>query len=176
MNKDHIDCVSLRTVTYLDNLSSCEQLKKLTHPLVFSPLIEDLDESHEVISLLEKDLLTDFTFHLQVENVNSVMYQMVFSVLGKLQHLKRLKVTQIAATCTTNIEILNNTLGRQSQIEDLEVNFTHDKDEPGSLTAIKFPKYLKKLKCLTLTNIWHKDFTETLFDMASQKRLNSLNL
>ena len=22
--KDHIDCVSLRTVTYLDNLSSCE--------------------------------------------------------------------------------------------------------------------------------------------------------
>ena len=62
--KDHIDCVSLRTVTYLDNLSSCEQLRKLTHPLVFSPLIEDLDESHEVISLLEKDFLTDFTFHL----------------------------------------------------------------------------------------------------------------
>ena len=83
LGKDHIDCVGLRTVTYLDNLSSCERLRSLTHPLVFSPLI-DLDESHEVISILEKDILTDFTFHLQVENVNSVMYQMVFSVLGKL--------------------------------------------------------------------------------------------
>ena len=56
------------------------------------------------------------------------------------------------------------------------MNFTHDKDDPGSLTAIKFPKYLKKLKSLTLTNIWHRDFTETLFDMASQRRLKSLNL
>ena len=93
INSEHLDCVSLRTVSYLDNLSNCEQLKKLTHPLLFSPLIEDLDESQEVISLLEKDILTDFTFQLQVENVNSVMYQMVFSVLGKLQHLKKLKVT-----------------------------------------------------------------------------------
>ena len=84
LKPEHLDCVSLRTVTYLDNLSNCDKLKALTHPLVFSPLIEDLDESHEVISLLEKDILSDFTFHLQVENVNSVMYQMVFSVLGKL--------------------------------------------------------------------------------------------
>ena len=168
--------MSLRTVSYLDNLSKCEELKKLTHPLVFSPLIEDLDESQEVISLLEKDILTDFTFQLQVENVNSVMYQMVFTILGKLQNLKKLKVTQIASNCTTNIEILNNSLGRQSQVEDLEVNFMHDKDEPGSKTAIKFPKYLKRLKSLTLTGIWHKDFTETLFDMAAARRLKTLNL
>ena len=71
---------------------------------------------------------------------------------------------------------MNNSLGRQSQVEDLEVNFTYEKDEPGSKTAIKFPKYLKKLKSLTLTNVWHKDFTETLFDMAAAKRLKSLNL
>ena len=50
---------------------------------------------------------------------------MVFTVIGKLQNLKRLKVSDIAASCTMNIEILNNSLNRVSQIEDLEVNFTH---------------------------------------------------
>jgi hypothetical protein len=44
------------------------------------------------------------------------------------------------------------------------------------MTAIKFPKYLKKLKSLKLHGIWHKDFTETLFDMASQRRLRTLSL
>jgi len=61
---------------------------------------------------LEKDKLQDFTFKLKDERVNSVMYQMVFSVIGKLQNLKRLKVTDIAASCTINIELLNNSLGR----------------------------------------------------------------
>lgn len=44
------------------------------------------------------------------------------------------------------------------------------------MTAIKFPKYLKTLRSLSLLGIWHKDFTETLFDMASQKRLKKLSL
>ena len=46
---------------------------------------------------------------------------MVFTIIGKLQNLKKLKVTDIAVNSTINIEILNNSLGRQSQIEDLEV-------------------------------------------------------
>ena len=92
---------------------------------------------------------------------------MVFTIIGKLQNLKKLKVTDIAVNSTINIEILNNSLGRQSQIEDLEVQFTHRPNEKGSITAIKFHKYLKKLKRLKLTNVWHRDFTESLFDMAS---------
>jgi len=35
---------------------------------------------------------------------------------------------------------------------------------------------LKKLKSLTLNGIWHKDFAEVLFDMASQKRIKRLSL
>ena len=46
---------------------------------------------------------------------------MVFSVIGKLKNLKKLRINEVAANCTMNIEILNNSLGRQSQIEDLEV-------------------------------------------------------
>jgi len=51
------------------------------------------------------------------------MYQMVFTEIGKLKNLKKLKVTDISSNCTMMIEILNNSLGRASQIEDLEVRF-----------------------------------------------------
>ena len=104
------------------------------------------------------------------------MYTMVFTIIGKLKNLKKLKVTDVAANCTMNIEVLNNSLGRQSQIEDLEVQFTHKVAEKGCVTAIKFHKYLKKLRRLRLTNVWHRDFTESLFDMASQRELRILDL
>lgn len=84
----------------------------MTHPLISGPSIEDLDDSHEVITLLERDGLRDFVFQLKDENVNRVMYTMVFTIIGKLKNLKKLKVTDVAAHCTMNIEILNNSLGR----------------------------------------------------------------
>ena len=68
------DVQGLRTVIYLENLSRCENIKKLTHPLISGPSIEDLDDSHEVITLLEHDVLEDFVFQLKDENVNRVMY------------------------------------------------------------------------------------------------------
>ena len=40
------------------------------------------------------------------------MYTMVFTIIGKLKNLKKLKVTDVAANCAMNIEILNNSLGR----------------------------------------------------------------
>jgi len=52
----------------------------------------------------------------------------------------------------------------------------HKPSEKAAITAIKFHKYLKKLKRLKLTNIWHRDFTESLFDMASQRHLRILDL
>lgn len=172
------DLRGLRTLTYLDNLAKCNELKRLMHPIISGPSIDDLlDDSHEVVALLEHDHIIDLAFMLRDENVNSVMYQMVFTVIGKLQKLKKLKISEIAASCTTNIEILNNSLGRVSQIEDLEVNFTHRSGGmKGSSTAIKFHKYLKKLKRLKLSNVWHRDFTESLFDMASQRHLQELDL
>lgn len=96
---------------------------------------------------------------------------MVFGVLGKLKNLQKLKIAGIETSNSNMIQILNESLGRQSQIVDLEVLFESKSDVEGSSTAIKFPKYLKKLKSLKLTNIWHKEFTETLFDLASQRRL-----
>ena len=92
---------------------------------------------------------------------------MVFSVLSLLRNLKKLNVSQIQAHQQTNIEILNNNLSKSCQIEDLHINFKHSPTEKSSLTPIKFPKYLKKLKAMTLENVWHKEFAETLFDMAS---------
>ena len=55
----------LRTVTYLENLSKCYSLKKLMHPLISGPSIDDLDDSHEVITLLERDELTDLALQLR---------------------------------------------------------------------------------------------------------------
>jgi len=51
-----------------------------------------------------------------------------------------------------------------------------DPKKSGRLPNLKFPKYLKHLQSLTLINIWDKEFTETMFDMASQRRLTSLSL
>lgn len=39
------DVQGLRSVVYLENLSKCEGIKKLTHPLISGPSIEDLDDS-----------------------------------------------------------------------------------------------------------------------------------
>lgn len=101
---------------------------------------------------------------------------MIFIVVGKLKALKKLRITAISAFRKTNIDILNSSLSKESPLEELEVNFVHETDQKSSLTQIKFPKYLKRLKSLTLNGIWHKDFAEILFDMASQKRIKKLCL
>jgi hypothetical protein len=50
-------------------------------------------------------------------------------------------------------------------VKHLQIVF---KEEPveGSMN-IKFPKYLKHLKSFIMMNISDKNFTDTLFDMAS---------
>lgn len=59
---DFYELSGIRSVSYLENLSRCDKIKSLMHPLISGPSIEDLDDAHEVITLLERDLLTDFTF------------------------------------------------------------------------------------------------------------------
>ena len=41
---------------------------------------------------------------------------------------------------------------------------------------IKFHKYLKNLRSLQLLNVADKNFSETMFDMASIRKLKELNL
>ena len=61
LTKDHMDIHGLRSVPYLYNLSKCNNIKRLAHPLVVRPLINDLDDdSYEIITLLEKDKLNEF--------------------------------------------------------------------------------------------------------------------
>ena len=145
-------------------------------PLDFSPLFKDLNDAHDVVMLLSQDTLQEFTFSMLKEHTSSVITQMIFIVLGKLRALKKLKITALHALKKTNIEILNSSLSKDSSIEELEVTFVHEVDQKSSLTQIKFPKYLKKLRALTLNGIWQKDFAEVLFDMASQKRIQKLCL
>ena len=62
LSSEFYNVKGLRSVIYLENLSRCEHIKKLTHPLISGPSIEDLDDSHEVITLLERDVVEDFVF------------------------------------------------------------------------------------------------------------------
>ena len=45
LSKGFFDVQGLRSVAYLDNLSRCDQIRTLTHPLISGPSIEDLDDS-----------------------------------------------------------------------------------------------------------------------------------
>jgi hypothetical protein len=47
---------------------------------------------------------------------------------------------------------------------------------PENGFEIKFHKYLKNLRSLRLDNVADKNFSDTLFDMASIRKLRELNL
>ena len=49
-------------------------------------------------------------------------------------------------------------------------------EQPRENQEIKFHKYLKYLKSLTLLNVGDRNFTETMFDMACAKKLKELSL
>jgi|688.fasta_scaffold2762758_1 hypothetical protein len=91
---------------------------------------------------------------------------MIVNQIHSLKNLRKLSIVNLNASNKTNVEILNNALARNSPLEYLAIKFTIDNKRGGSLSPIKFPKYQKMLKSLLIHGIWHKDFTETLFDMA----------
>lgn len=72
------------------------------------------------------------------------------------------------------LDVLNKHLGKESKIKQLLINFIANSVNDQSV--IKFPKYLKNLKSLIMWNIYDRNFTDTLFDLASQKRLKELGL
>lgn len=81
---------------------------------------------------------------------------------------------------------MNQNFNKEARIKHLEITFLqyqensndhsyNDSSKPNNFD-IKFPLYMKHLRSLKLTNICDKNFTETLFDMASCKKLKMLSL
>lgn len=75
-------------------------------------------------------------------------------------------------------------MNREVKVKNLEIVFQQQasidyhlekKNEP-IMFDIKFPLYLKHLRKLSLWNICDKNFTETMFDMASRSKLKQLSL
>jgi hypothetical protein len=78
--------------------------------------------------MLSQDSLSELSFSMQLDQANSVIATMVFNQVSRLKQLRTLKISAISAVRKTNIEILNNSLSKESPIEELEVNFVHEPD------------------------------------------------
>jgi len=128
LKQDHYHCSTLKTPMYVSNLDKFAKLQSLTVPFDFCPYFKDLNDAHDVVLLLSQDSLTELTFSLLKEHSSSVISQMVFMVISKLKQIKNLRISAISAIRKTNIEILNNSLNKESPLEDLEVNFVHEPD------------------------------------------------
>lgn len=78
--------------------------------------------------MLSQDSLSELSFSMQLDQANSVVATMVFNQVSRLKQLRTLKISAISAVRKINIEILNNSLSKESPIEELEVNFVHEPD------------------------------------------------
>lgn len=92
------------------------------------------------------------------------------------------------------IKLLNQSLNKESNLKHLTITFIDpalattqldgsvmypsapDGGKQPQKFDITFPRYLKHLKSLKLRGICAPDFTETMFDMASVRRLKSLSI
>ena len=83
------------------------------------------------------------------------------------------------------IEILNENIAKDSNIKSLAIYFANYQPVTASGAGqqqvidnfeIKFHKYLKNLRSLSLVNVADKNFSDTMFDMASIRKLRELNL
>ena len=87
------------------------------------------------------------------------------------------------------VDLLNKSIGKDSCYKHLSITFTNNNNGFGnglsesgtplaggsiSFGEIKFHKYLKHLKSLSMKNVADKNFSETLFDMASIRKLKDL--
>ena len=78
------------------------------------------------------------------------------------------------------IELLNKNIGKDAGLRALQITFANPQGlqmmAQSEAYEIKFHKYLKNLRSLHLLNIADKNFSETMFDMASIRKLKELNL
>lgn len=84
-----------------------------------------------------------------------------------MKHTRKLKKLTLTVNMKQDmIDILNKSLSKESNFKQLSITFTNS-SKSSEQYEIKFPKYLKHLKSLSMLNICDKHFTETLFDMGS---------
>ena len=120
----------------------------------------------ELISIVQQDILEELSFDIKGANSG---YLELFQAL---KHCSKLK-TLLLNVKPSMIWILNKGLNKEISIKTLKINFAIETTEHFEL---KFPKYLKHLRSLTLNNIADKNLTDTLMDMASLSRINELTL
>lgn len=148
-------------------------------PYAFSPLSYDQDQATDILKLIKSDVLKHLSFQVKYES------QGLVQSLEAIKSLRNLEKLQINLHVKDSLlKLLNKNLTRECRVRDLDIVFCQEaasdyqrdkKHEPVSF-EIKFPLYLKHLRRLALTNICDKNFTETLFDMASQSKLKALSL
>jgi len=92
--------------------------------------------------------------------------------------LKRLVLT--VALKNDLVDILNKNLCKDVGLKSLQITFAAPgggtSSEIGGGGEIKFHKYIKNLRSLSVLNIGDKNFSENMFDMASIRKLKELNL
>lgn len=101
-------------------------------------------------------------------------------LLGALKNASRLKRLIVTVNLKSDLmELLNKNIGKDANLRQLAItfqNYQQASDKHLENLEIKFHKYLKNLRSLQLVNIADKNFSETMFDMASTKKLKELNL
>lgn len=109
-------------------------------------------------------------------------------LLGSIKHCQRLKRLTISVNLKQDlVELLNKNIGKDTNLKSLAIQFANYMNTSSSSSSIagaaadanyeiKFHKYLKNLRSLTLVNISDRNFSETMFDMASIRKMKELNL
>lgn len=178
----HSDIVGISSLYSINNISSLKNLKQLQMPYAFNPINNEDDAARDVLTLIKKDQLNSLSIEVKVQN------EIIEEVFKSLSCLKTLEELQMSVTTSKSfIEFLNKGLNRDSKIKHLDINFVHsdicdnayriDHENPQPTEfELKFPRYMKHLKSLHLSNIYDKNFTETLFDCASRHKLKELSL
>lgn len=175
----HQDIIGLRSLYAIKNIHQLKKMRKLILPYAFSPLSYDQDQQEDILKLIKSDVLRSLSFQVKYES------KTLTDTFEQLKYLKNLEDLQLNVQVKdTILKIINKSLNREVKIKNLDIVFCQEatldyaqekKPDPVQFD-IKFPLYLKHLKKLSLSNICDKNFTETMFDMASQSKLKSLSL
>eukprot|EP00347_Sterkiella_histriomuscorum_P008952 403343108 len=167
LNSDHQDVYSIRTLSQINNLSTnLKNLRILHHPHLFSGALPK-EQIQEVKNLLQNDQLEELSFDMKLENSE---YATIFTLIKQQSRLRKLLLN--VSVKPEIIDVLNKGINKDNNFKQLSVNFQAGE----SFFEVKFHKYLKNLKSLSLTNVGDKNFTESMFDMACIRKLRELSL
>ena len=115
-------------------------------------------------------------FEMRPHEASTEHYQKIMHLFKACPKLKKLQIT--ANLKLEIVEVLNKFIQKDANLRTLIVNFAnYQNSQPESQSyELKFHKYLKNLRHLSLKNIAYKHFSESMFDMACIKKLKELSL